>query len=449
MERFGVESLVFFNGEGTLFTPTGRYPFSELREKALHNPQYQYLKPEQPVFMHSEASAAFVEKILACFAKKAVPCILPPHLSLKTAQQQWPEPQLPGAALVLFTSGSSGAPKGVLLSKAGIQANIQAVMAGMNLLPSAHTSATLVILPLHHAFALITQVLLTLHSGGDLHLLPSGSLAGEIMNYFTDHHITHTAGVPSQWNALLHLHQLNSVPEDYTKSSLKHIQIAGAALDKASAQALQSHYPQAEIWIGYGLTEAGPRVSAYRYSAEAKQEGLPAGFALPGVTLRIESTTNTEGKAVALLGVKSPACMLGYWGDAKATRSVLQDGWLRTGDCARLEQGMLWIQGRADDIFQSGGEKISPLEIEQALLLHPEVHAAAVWPESDPLLGHRIVAGVVSKKALSRQSLLSHLRPLLPKSKHPRQWVRLQNLPMNGNGKLQRNLLAQWPSDRI
>lgn len=426
-------ALAFFQGKGTLYTPQGHASFAELRAQAAQIP----LKAGQPVYLEASPDLAFVRQLLACLTHQAIACLLPPQ-SVNTpsdfnaflTMDRTP-------ALTLWTSGSSGTPRGVVLSREGLEANIEAICTGMHLPPFTAQDppeAMLVLLPLHHAFALISQVLLTLHRGGDLHLLPQ-AMVGEWLPYMQAHRITHTAGVPSQWRSLLLLPQPSA-----QASALRHIQVAGAALDAPTAQALQARFPQAEIWMGYGLTEAGPRVSAQRYDPTQHASVLSVGQPLPGIDWQIRED---------VLYIHSPATMMGYWGEPEATHNVLQAGWLRTGDLATYREDALWILGREDDVFQSGGEKIAPLEIERVLCLLPEVQAAAVWPEPDPLLGERIVAGVVSSQKLSRRVLRQHVTKHLPRAKHPRHWKHFVHLPLNSNGKLQRQQLPHWPGEAL
>lgn len=426
-------ALDFFQGEGTLYTPQGTATFAELRTQAAQIP----LEASQPVYLEARPDLAFVRQLLACLTHQAIACLLPPQ-SVNTdtdfnafrAMDRTP-------ALTLWTSGSTGIPRGVVLSREGLEANIEAICSGMHLPPVSaqnQPEAMLVLLPLHHAFALVSQVLLTLHRGGDLHLLPQ-ALVGEWLPYMQQHRITHTAGVPSQWRSLLLLPQTES-----RETALQHIQVAGAALDAPTAQALQARFPQAEIWMGYGLTEAGPRVSARRYDPTQHASLLSVGQPLPGIDWDIREQ---------VLYIHSPATMMGYLGEPEATQQVLQAGWLRTGDLAQYKGEALWILGREDEVFQSGGEKIAPLEIERVLCLLPEVQAAAIWPEPDPLLGERIVAGVVSHHKLSRRVLRQHVAKHLPRAKHPRHWKQFAHLPLNSNGKLQRQQLPQWPGEAL
>lgn len=428
-----MEALAFFQGDGTLYTPRGKITFAELRAQAAQIS----LEAGQPVFLHPSPDLAFVRRLLACLAHEAIACLLPPQpvntttdFSAFRAMERTP-------ALTLWTSGSTGTPRGVVLSREGLEANIEAICTSMNLppvSPQSQPEAMLVLLPLHHAFALVSQVLLTLHRGGDLHLL-SQNMVGEWLPYLQQNQITHTAGVPSQWRSLLLLPQTES-----RETALQHIQVAGAALDAPTAQALQERFPNAEIWMGYGLTEAGPRVSAQRYELHPQTQALSVGQPLAGIDWHIREQ---------VLYIHSPATMMGYLGDPEATQKVLQAGWLRTGDLAEYRGEALWILGREDDVFQSGGEKIVPLEIERILCLLPEVQAAAIWAEPDPLLGERIVAGVVSQSQISRRTLRQHMTQHLPRTKHPRQWKRFVHLPLNSNGKLQRQLLPQWPGEAL
>ncbi|HEY9842106.1 MAG: class I adenylate-forming enzyme family protein [Candidatus Sericytochromatia bacterium] len=405
----------------------------------------------QRVVLTGEPSPEFLIELLACWQAEVLPLLVDPWTGAQADQLwlqqlgavaawhqgQWrqigPEvsrPALPllhpapdAPALVLFTSGSSGEPKGVVLSHGQILANLQAVAAGMAL---ETPDSVGVMLPLHHSFALITQVLLTLWTGGELHLMPAHWLPGERLAYLQQQRLHRLAGVPTHFRLLLD-------DEAVQLPDLRHIKVAGAALEPGLGQRILGACPAATLWVGYGLTEAGPRVSAIDHHDRHFATGS-AGRALPGVQLKI-----AQGELL----VRSPALMSGYLDQPEATAAALHDGWLATGDTACLEDGYLYILGRRDEMFLVAGEKIAPLEIEKVLLGCAGVTGAAVYGEPDPVFGHRLVALIQGETELP--ALRRHARRQLPPEKRPQSWYAVNQLPLTANGKLRRKELPQWP----
>ncbi len=381
------------------------------------------LKSGRRVLMAS-ASAEFLIELLACWSAGVLPLVVDAWLASRL-QPDWLGSNQPDqqAALVLFTSGSAGEPKGVVLSHQGILTQLKAVASSMKL---ETPDKVAVLLPLHHGFALITQVLLTLFTGGELHLMPAGALPGERLAYLQAHKIRRLAGVPTHFRSLLD--GSLQLPE------LRHLKVAGAALDLPLAEKILKACPQAELWVGYGLTEAGPRVSALSHHEAPFWQGS-AGRPLADVKLKLDP----QGQVL----IQSPGLMLGYLAAPEQTQAVLSDGWLSSGDNGQLRDGYLYLSGRRDDVFQVAGEKIAPLEIEKILLACPGVQAAAVYGEPDVVLGQRMIAlvqGDVTLPVLRRWA-----RAELPSQKRPHSWYAVDQLPLTANGKLKRRELPQWP----
>lgn len=428
---------------GTLYDAQTLRTFRELATQARQAAQGLAPLHGRRVLLAAEPSIDFVGTLLACWQANVLPLVIDAWTAARARQDAWGAAALwqagqwqtltdplaktgdenDDAALVLFTSGSSGQPKGVVLGHAQILANLAAVASAMNL---AEPDSVAVMLPLHHSFALITQLLLTLGTGGELHLLPAQGLPGEKLAYLRTHAIHRLAGVPTHFRLLLDDAGIR-LPE------LRHVKVAGAALDAELAARMRIAMPSAELWVGYGLTEAGPRVSALSDRDSHFARGS-AGRALPGVELRI---------VAGELQLKSPALMTGYLDQPEATAAAFADGWLRTGDTARLAGDYLYILGRSDELFQVAGEKIAPLEIENALLGCPGVTAAAVYGEPDAIFGSRLVALIQGEVDLPR--LRRYARAQLQPEKRPQSWYAVSGLPLTPNGKLRRKELPQWP----
>ncbi|MBF2055428.1 MAG: acyl--CoA ligase [Candidatus Sericytochromatia bacterium] len=409
------------------------------------------VQPGQRLLLSAQPDADFVVQLLACWYAGALPLLLDPWTARQLQGQSvlpWQargllspaglqlsataiQPgQTPDAALVLFTSGSSGEPKGVLLGAQRLQAHLQALAAEMALDSPAPTG---IVLPLNHSFALITQLLQGLSTGSPIHLLPT--LPGERLAYLAAHAIERLAGVSTHFRWLFH-----SAASGMTElRTLRHLTVAGAALDPALHQQILQRCPAATLWIGYGLTEAGPRVSVLPHQDPAAAAGS-AGRPLRGIQVRLD--------AQGVLELQSPYTMLGYLDSPQQTAAVLREGWLQTGDLARIgsgpdDIGCLYILGRADTIFEVGGEKIVPQAIEQLLLELPGVRQAAVLTEPHPLLGQQLVAlivGEATQKALQRL-----VRSTLPPALRPQVWYTAAELPLTANGKLRRAALQNWP----
>ncbi len=405
----------------------------------------------QRVALQAQASLDFAIQLLGCWHQGCLPLILGPDQNTAAFIQQlglaaywdgqaWQEvaqtehkqstrwPAIPTSAqtpaspaLVLFTSGSSGQSKGVVHSHKALLANISGVQSHMQNHPPRKIG---ILLPLHHSFALVTQFLLGLLSQAEIVLLNPSRLAGQQVQLLQAQQIDSLAGVPTQFQMLI---QGEHFPD------LKQITVAGAALTLDLAQKIIYACPQADLWVGYGLTEAGPRVTGIQHRDSAFAEGS-VGTPLPGIQLQI-----VRGE----LWIKSPSQMLGYLDQGPLDA----EDWLKTRDHASLNQGYLSIQGRCDEILIVAGEKVAPLEIERVLSQLPEIAQIAVYGISDPLLGHLPVALILPSPnhSLEVQTLRKYCQQHLASYKHPRRWAQVSQLPLTANGKLKRKELPQWP----
>ncbi len=198
---------------------------------------------------------------------------------------------------------------------------------------------------------------------------------------------------------------------------------------------LHAGFPCATLYSNYGQTEFAPRILALNSAQASFFEGGD-GYAVPGVELKISA----EGELCA----RGPQLMLGYLGDADASAARVRHGWLHTGDLARLDGDLVFIEGRLDDLFKLGGERISPNEIEAVLKRQPQVRDAAVLALPDALYGASIAAFLEGPAPfpLGREELTARLSALLSPAKIPRAYYHVGCLPRNENGKLQRAALA-------
>ncbi|MFP2905135.1 class I adenylate-forming enzyme family protein [Pyxidicoccus sp. 3LFB2] len=335
----------------------------------------------------------------------------------------------PDTALVLFTSGSTGAPRAVQLSRRNIEANVAAVRTSLDF--DAAPGQTLV-LPLSYSFGLLGQLLPALAAGlpttllGNLvelkALLDEGRLVGML------------SGVPSHHETLLRL--LGDGP--LRTEGVTHVVSAGAALSLPLRQRLLRAFPASRVYTNYGQTELSPRVLCLRSDHPAflsNATGYPVG------NLTVKLTAGGE------LCVRGDQLMLGYLGAPEATREKVEEGWLRTGDLAELgPDGLVTLLGRNDDQLKVGGERLSPFEIEAALRELPGVEDAAVWGREDPLYGTTLTAFLQLRPEAPcppRNELRRALRDRLSTHKVPTDFYRVEQLPRTANGKLQRARLGE------
>ncbi|KFE68263.1 Long-chain-fatty-acid--CoA ligase [Hyalangium minutum] len=343
----------------------------------------------------------------------------------------------PDTSLVLFTSGSTGAPRAVQLSRWNIEANVAAVLKSLDF--STARTQTL-FLPLSYSFGLLGQLLPALAIG--LHTELLGNLVELKARLEEARPIGMISGVPSHYEALLRLLGSGST----LGKGVTHVVSAGAAMPLPLRQRLLQAFPSSRIYTNYGQTELSPRVLCLRSDHPAflsSATGFPVG------NLSVKLTAQGE------LCVRGDQVMLGYLGASEATREKVQDGWLHTGDVAELSpDGLVTILGRNDELLKVGGERLSPFEIEAALRELPGVEEAAVWGREDPLYGTTLTAFLQFRSGAPcppKRELRQALRERLSVHKVPADFYRVSQLPRTANGKLQRHRLAECvrPEHRI
>jgi fatty acid CoA ligase FadD36 len=359
------------------------------------------------------------------------PGAAPPDVPVPTAPIEATGPAAPrrpvdatGTALILYTSGTTGPPKGAALSPAAIAADLDALAAAWRWTPD----DTLVHgLPLYHVHGLVLGVLGALRVGCRLvhtgRPAPARYAAAGGTLYF---------GVPTVWSRL--------VADPACARALRpaRLLVSGSAALPAPVftglRALAGHAPVER----YGMTETLITVSA---RAGGPRRPGHVGTALPGVETRVASAA---GETVGELQVRGPTLFNGYLGRPEATaQAFTPDGWFRTGDAASIdESGTHRIIGRLrGDLIKSGGFRIGAGEIEDALLTHPAVREAAVVGRPHDDLGEEIVAYVVTTDPVPAETLIAHVAGTLALHKRPRRIAFVDALPRNSLGKLQKHLL--------
>jgi malonyl-CoA/methylmalonyl-CoA synthetase len=365
-----------------------------------------------------------------------------------SAAANWSEPshdpEVP--ALIVYTSGTTGPPKGAVLPRRAISSNLDALAAAW-----AWSGQDVVAhgLPLFHVHGLVIGVLGPLRRGGTVHHL--GRFSTDATEEALRSGATMVFGVPTMYRRLAEAAEHS--PELARGLAAARLLISGSAALPAAEHASLESLTGRGVLERYGMTETLMNTAI---PASAPPAPGAVGPSLPGVELRLVDEEGQvleadDGATMGEIEVRGPNLFLGYLNRPRATAQAMRDGWFRTGDLAtRDDRGYIRIVGRrATDLIKSGGYKIGAGEIEAALREHPAVEDAAVTAEEDPDLGERIVAWVVRRSGhgasaadVSPEALIDHVAEQLAPHKRPREVRFLDELPRNELGKVQKQRLS-------
>ncbi|MFH8715464.1 long-chain fatty acid--CoA ligase [Streptomyces zaomyceticus] len=349
--------------------------------------------------------------------------------------------------MIMYTSGTTGRPKGAVLSHANITWNSVNVLVDTDL---SGDEVTLVVAPLFHTAGLNMTCLPTLLKGGRVVLLGAFD-AERVLELIEDLQVTYMFGVPTMYDAMAARPRW----ETTDLSSLRTLNCGGAPVP---ARTIAAYLDRGLAFSqGYGMTEASPGVlylDREQTSAKASSAGVPHFFTDTRVVLP-DGRAAEPGERGEIL-VHGPNVMTGYWRRPEDTEAAFTDGhWLRTGDIARLdEDGYAYIVDRVKDMFVSGGENVYPAEVEDALLTHPAVAECAVIGVPDPVWGEvgRAVVVLRPDAHADEEDILGHLQGRLAKYKIPKSLVVTEALPRTASGKIikpaVRDTYAIGPTDR-
>lgn len=355
-----------------------------------------------------------------------------------------PEPRWPvrvsgdDLAILLYTSGTSGKPKGVMLSHRNILSNIDQCLRWVNF---TDRDVLLGVIPQFHSFGLTVLTLLPLVTGCRA-VFTAKFVPHKIIKLMRVHRPTAFVGIPSMYNALLH--SKDATPDDFR--SLRLPISGGEPLPLAVLEQFEARFG-IRLCEGYGLTETSPVANVCR--PEEWRQGS-VGRAVPGVTERIVDLEGGQDLPAGKEGeirIAGPNVMRGYYNLPIETAAVFDDrGYFRTGDIGRLDaDGFLAITGRLKEMLIVAGENVFPREIEDVLNRHPTVHDSGVVGGSDPMRGEIPIAFVELNEgaAFDERELLSWCRERLAGYKVPREIRSLDALPRNATGKIMRRELRK------
>ncbi|WP_327358651.1 class I adenylate-forming enzyme family protein [Streptomyces sp. NBC_01304] len=342
-------------------------------------------------------------------------------------------------AALLYTGGTTGRAKGVMLSHRNLRSCAASThQAGQEDGLAEGINRTLIPLPLSHAYGLIVTLVGWHAVEPQLAILQRWFAPAEWLALAQEYRVQRTTLVPSMIQMLL------AQPlEKADLSELRHVASGAAPLPAEVRAEWERVVPGSEILEGYGCTESGSVIATTRPGRiRPGSVGLP----LPGYAIEIR---DDEGRAVPAgspgeICVRSAGVMSGYWHSPEQTAQALRDGWLQTGDIGTLDdEGFLFIVDRKKDLILRGGFNVYPRDVEDALLTHPKVAAAAVVGQPDPRLGEEVVAFVALRPGCSLDDgeLGTYARTQLSAHKYPREVHVLDRLPLTSVGKLDRKAL--------
>ncbi|RVW07527.1 long-chain fatty acid--CoA ligase [Prescottella agglutinans] len=340
-------------------------------------------------------------------------------------------------AVILYTSGTTGKPKGAELSHRNLMCNQQ--VTSTTLLKLTEDDVVFGGLPLFHAFGQTVTLTSAIAHGARLTLLPRFD-ATDALQVLTRDRVTVFVAVPTMYAALL----AHPDRAEYDLSALRLCVSGGAALPVETLHAFEKQF-DTTILEGWGLSETSP-VACFNHPDAPRKAGS-IGTPIDGVRMRVLADDGQElgiGQ-VGELAVRGPNVMKGYWRQPAATAEVLSDGWFRTGDLGRIDSdGYYWIMDRKKDLIIRGGFNIYPREIEEVLYEHPDVEMAAVIGIPAPALGEEIGAAVVlrSGSRATPEELRIFVRERVAPYKYPRHVWLVDELSKGATGKILKRAIA-------
>jgi acyl-CoA synthetase (AMP-forming)/AMP-acid ligase II len=352
-------------------------------------------------------------------------------------------------AAIFYTSGTTGFPKGAMTSHANFLTSSENAFRCLSAdRADGPSMASLVSVPLFHVTGCNSQLITTLELGGRLEIL-SGPL--DFDGFFRavgEHGVNQLVSVPAIFHAVVH--HPNFARLDV--SNVTWVSYGGAPIAESLVHRLKDAFPNARVGNGFGLTETSSLTSFLPHE-EAEEHADSVGFAMPVVDLALDEVDHGSEShpPVGELLVRGPNVVAGYWNKPQATAETFVDGWLHTGDLARVDgDGLLFIVDRLKDMINRGGENVYSIEVENVLAGAPGVGEAAVVAVPDEMMGEKVGAVIVpaAGQTLDVDAILAYSRSHLADFKVPQYVaVRKDPLPRNPGGKLLKGQLrddTQW-----
>ncbi len=363
-------------------------------------------------------------------------------LTIEDYENIVPQSHLDDTSVILYTSGTTGKPKGVMLSYKGIFSNIENIVALGNL---TYKDRFIVYLPMFHTFTLTATVLLPLYLGSPLVIIKSILPFSNIFKQTLLKRVTIFMGVPEVFNAL----SKAKLPWYFMMfHKMRYFVSGGAPLSKDTLKKMREKFKRTTLLEGYGLSECSPVVAL---NLPEKQKDLSVGPPLPDYQVKIvnDELVEVPKGEIGEIIVKGDCVMKGYYKNPYATEEAIVNGWLLTGDLGYVdEDGFIFIVDRKKDLIISKGINIYPREIEELLNLHPQIEQSAVVGKKDDNYGEVPVAFVklaenVNPENFDEKAVKSYLKEKLANYKVPKSIHVLEELPKNATGKVLKRVLKE------
>ncbi|HEU0101009.1 MAG TPA: long-chain fatty acid--CoA ligase [Mycobacteriales bacterium] len=340
-------------------------------------------------------------------------------------------------AVILYTSGTTGTPKGAQLTHHNLYENAR--VTATTLFEFSETDVVLGALPLFHVFGQTCAMNASVFAGALLTMLPRFD-PKQGMEVMQRDGVTVFEGVPTMFNGFLHLPER----KEYDLSSLRVCCSGGAAMPVEVLKGFEQEF-SCTVLEGYGLSETSP-VCSFNHPHGVRKAGS-IGTPIQGVEMKVADDDGTEVPEgeVGQIYVRGPNVMKGYWNKPEATAEAMKDGWFGTGDMARKdEDGLYFIVDRKKDLIIRGGYNVYPREIEEVLYEHPGILEAAVIGMPHPSLGEEVAAVVVAKEGgtLDVEEVKAFVKSQVAGYKYPRVVLLADALPKGPTGKILKRELS-------
>jgi len=345
-------------------------------------------------------------------------------------------------ATILYTSGTTGRPKGVVQTHGNLRAN---VTNGWNSATTRRTGETnLLVLPLAHTFGL--SAMLNGFLSGSRSILVRWFDVERVFELIEKHRVKAMSGVPTMFAYML----AHPDASKHDTSSVERWLVGAAPMATAQIQEFERTFG-GTMYVGYGLTESCPGVTCEREGMVRKPGS--AGVALDGVKIRIVDSEGTEVPSgeIGEITVQGDNVSPGYYKNREATSAAFRDGWLLTGDMGYVDDdGYLFVVERKKDLLIRGGFNVYPKDVEEVIYRHPAVCEAAVVGVPDSLMGEEVCAYVVKKDGaeVTEAAIIQHCRSKLAKYKTPRYVEFVTELPKTSIGKIQKKELRRAAAEK-
>jgi long-chain acyl-CoA synthetase len=337
-------------------------------------------------------------------------------------------------AAIFYTSGTTGFPKGAMTSHANFTTNSENCFRVLSVERSELPGmSTLVSVPLFHVTGCNSQLLPALEWGARVEILSSPLDIDGFFEAVGPHGVNQLVSVPAIYHAVMRHPRF----AELDVSHVRWVSYGGAPIAESLVHSIQEAFPNARVGNGFGLTETSSLTSFLPHE-EAAEHADSVGFAMPVVDLALDSTDGETG--VGELLVRGPNVVRGYWNKPEASAETFVEGWLYTGDLARIDDdGLLYIVDRKKDMINRGGENVYSIEVENALASAPGVGEAAAIGVPDEMMGEKVGAAIVPAAGaeLDVAAVLGYVRERLADFKVPQYVAVLSDpLPRNPGGKV-------------